>query len=217
MLIFVLFDQYYYHTFMTKTVSYAKAREIFREHNGLLRTAQAIKLGIPPATLYAMRSAGVITQESRGLYRLAEAELASNPDLVYVCQRVPKAVVCLISALDFHDLTTQVPHWVTIALPRGARKPTLDFPPVRSVHMSESSYLAGIEIHESDGLPIRVYCAEKTIADCIKFRGTIGVDVMQEALRFYMQHRSFRVDLLLHYARINRVERLLQRYMEMLI
>ena len=121
---------------MTKTVSYAKAREIFREHNGLLRTAQAIKLGIPPATLYAMRNAGVITQESRGLYRLAEAGLVSNPDLVYVCQRVPKAVVCLISALDFHDLTTQVPHWVTIALPRGARKPTLDFPPVRAVHMS---------------------------------------------------------------------------------
>ena len=83
--------------------------------------------------------------------------------------------------------------------------------------MSESSYLAGIEIHESDGLPIRVYCAEKTMADCIKFRGTIGIDVMQEALHFYMRHQPFRVDLLLHYARINRVERLLQRYMEMLI
>lgn len=76
---------------MTKTVSYANARQICREHSGLLRTAQAIKLGIPPATLYAMRNAGVITQESRGLYRLAEAELVSNPDIVYVCQRVSKA------------------------------------------------------------------------------------------------------------------------------
>lgn len=93
----------------------------------------------------------------------------------------------------------------------------LDFPPVRAVHMSESSYLAGIEIYESDGLPIRVYCAEKTIADCIKFRGTLGIDVVQEALHFYMQHRPFRVDLLLHYARINRVERLLRRYMEVLL
>lgn len=200
-----------------KTSSYAEARQIFREHKGLLRTAQAIDLGIPSATLYAMRDAGVIVQESRGLYRLDGVELTTHPDLVQVCQRVPKAVVCLISALDFHDLTTQIPHRIAIALPRGARKPKLDYPRVQVVHMAEPAYEAGIETHDADGFAIRVYSAEKTIADCIKFRRRLGTEIVQEALRLYLSRPSIHLDALLRFAQINRVEGLLRRYLDVLV
>lgn len=197
--------------------SYAQARQIFREHNGLLRTAQAIDLGVPPATLYAMRDAGVIIRESRGLYRLGDVELATHPDLVQVCRRVPKAVVCLISALDFHELTTQIPHRISIALPRGARKPKLDYPLIQVVHMAELAYHSGIETHDADGLPIRVYSAEKSVADCIKFRRMVGIDVVQEALHLYLNRSPIQLDALLHFAQINRVERMLRRYLEVLV
>ncbi len=202
---------------MIRTSSYTQARQIFREYNGLLRTAQAIDLGIPSATLYAMRDAGVIVQESRGLYRLGDVELATHPDLVQVCQRVPKAVVCLISALDFHDLTTQIPHRITIALPRAARKPKLDYPRIQVVHMAELAYESGIETHDADGFPIRVYSVEKSIADCIKFRRMVGIDVVQEALRLYLSRPPIHLDALLHFAQINRVEGLLRRYLEVLV
>ena len=202
---------------MIKTSSYAKARQVFQEHSGVLRTAQAIDCGIPPATLYAMRHAGVIVQESRGLYRLADVELTTHPDLVQVCQRVPKAIICLISALDFHDLTTQIPHRITVALLRGARKPRLDYPLIQVVHMAEPAYRSGIETHDADGLPIRVYSAEKTIADCIKFRRMVGIDVVQESLGFYLSRPPIHLDALLHFAQINRVERLLRHYLEVLV
>jgi hypothetical protein len=216
-LILEFFYRHYYHTGMSRTRSYAKARQIFEQHSGVLRTAQAIRHGIPPATLYAMRDAQVIIQESRGLYRLADVELATHPDLVQVCQRIPKAVVCLTSALDFHELTTQIPFRVTIALPRGARTPKLDYPAIQVVHMVEPAYCAGIENHTIDGLPVRVYRAEKTIADCIKYRRIVGIDVIQEALRLYLNQAPIHLDALLQFAQINRVERPLRRYLEVLV
>ena len=164
-----------------------------------------------------MRDAGVIIQESRGLYRLDGVELTTHPDLVQVCQRVPKAVVCLISALDFHDLTTQIPHQIAIALPRGARKPKLDYPRIQVVHMAELAYESGIETHDADGFSIRVYSAEKSIADCIKFRRRLGTDVVQEALHLYLSRPPIRLDALLSFAQINRVESLLRRYLEVLV
>ena len=202
---------------MNKPISYANARQIFRQHSGVLRTAKAIAQGIPPATLYAMRDAGIIVRESRGLYRLAEVELTTYPDLVQVCQRVPKAVICLISALDFHDLTTQMPRQITIALPRGERKPKLDYPHIQVVHMAKPAYAAGIEMHDADGLPIRVYSPEKTIADIIKFRNTVGIDLVQESLRLYLGRPSVQLVKLLQFAQINRVEGLLRRYLEVLV
>jgi predicted transcriptional regulator of viral defense system len=202
---------------MMKKTTYSAARQLFREHNGVLRTAQAVALGIPSATLYAMRETGIIVQESRGLYRLDEVELDQYPDLVQICQRVPKAVVCLISALDFHELTTQIPPRVTIALPRGARKPKIDYPPVQTVHMAPDAFEVGIDVHEINGLPVRVYSPEKTIADCIKFRRMVGIDVVQEALTRYIGSTPLRVDDLLRYARIDRVEKQLRRYLEVLV
>lgn len=214
---FAFFDIHYYHRSVTETLPYAKARQVFREHHGVMRTVQAIENGIPPATLYAMRDSGIIIREGRGLYRLVEIELATHPDLVQVCQRVPKAVICLVSALDFHDLTTQIPRRVMLALPRGARTPQLDYPFVQAVHMASTAYSAGIETHQADGFPIRVYSAEKSVTDCIKFRRMIGIDVVQEAMRLYLGRQPVHLDALVHFAEINRVERLLRRYLEILV
>jgi predicted transcriptional regulator of viral defense system len=164
-----------------------------------------------------MRDAGVILRESRGLYRLADAELGSNIDLVQVALRIPKGVICLISALSFHDLTTQIPHQVYVALPTDAEKPRLEFPPLRIFWLSKKSYSAGIESHELDGISVKIYGIEKTIADCFKFRNKIGLDVTLEALRDYRKREDFNIETLVHYARIDRVERVIKPYLEAIV
>jgi predicted transcriptional regulator of viral defense system len=194
-----------------------RAIEIFTAHKGTLKTSQAIALGISPRTLYAMRDAGIIRQISRGVYQLASNELMGNPDLISVALRIPKAIICLISALHFYGMTTQIPHKVYIALPQSAEKPRLDFPPLDIVWLSEKSYRAGITEQQVDGIPIKIYSMEKTIADCFKFRNKIGIDVALEALRDYVKLPDRQLDQLLVYARIDRVESLIFRYLEALI
>lgn len=190
---------------------------LFRQHSGTLRTSEALRLGIHPRTLYAMRDAGMLEQLSRGLYRLAELPPLSNSDLVTVALKVPDAVVCLISALAFHELTTQVPHAVDIALHRGFERPRLDYPPLRIFWFSGPAWSEGIETHLIDHIPVRIYGREKSVVDAFKYRHKIGLDVALEALRLYRKHGDFNVDNLLHYARICRVERVIGPYLEMLL
>ncbi len=194
-----------------------RATKIFQDHSGILRAQQAIRLGIAPRTLYAMRDAGVLQRVSRGLFRLVDAELSSNTDLVHVALRIPKGVVCLISALSFHALTTQIPRQVHIALPIDAEKPRLEYPPLRIFWLSKKAYSAGIENRELDGISVKIYGIEKTIADCFKFRNKIGLNVALEALRDYRKREGFNIDTLLHYARINRVERVIKPYLEAIV
>ena len=159
--------------------------DLFREHGGQLRMSEALRLGLSRYRLYKLRDEGVIEQVSRGLYRLVELPPIGHPDLVTVGLRVPNGVVCLISALAFHDLTTQIPHEVYVAVRRGSRAPRLDHPPVRSFYFGAEAHAAGVEEHRLDGAPVRIYGPEKTLADCVKFRNRIGMDVVQEALRAY--------------------------------
>jgi predicted transcriptional regulator of viral defense system len=188
----------------------------FRQHQGLLRTSQAIELGIAPRTLYALRDNGIIVQISRGLYRLADLPPLSQPDLVTVALRIPRGVICLISALDFHDLTTQIPHAVHVALPSDAERPRLDYPPIRLFWFSGQAYTAGIEVHNLGGIAVKIYSPEKTVADCFKYRNKIGLDVALEALR--RCRSSGRCDLLRlqRFSRICRVDRLMHPYLEAL-
>lgn len=202
---------------MTTRETQQKAIALFRQHGGTLRTAEALRLGIHPRTLYAMRDTGVLERLSRGLYRLAEFPPLSNPDLVTVALNIPQAVICLVSALAFHELTTQVPHAVDLALPRGAERPRLDYPPLRIFWFSGPAWSEGVEIHQVDDVPVRIYSLEKSVADVFKYRRKIGLDVALEALKQYRQHRDFDVSRLLHYARICRVENVIKPYMEALL
>lgn len=193
-----------------------RAEAVFRRHRGVLRTSQALKLGIHPRILYRLRDAGRLVSVTRGVYRLAELPEPSHPDLLVVARRVPQAVICLISALSFHDLTTQIPHEVHIALPRRTRYPRLDHPPLRVFLMTGAAYTEGVETHSIEGVPLRVYGPEKTVVDCFKFRNKIGIDVAVEALRLARERKHVTPRGLLRYARLCRVERVMRPYLEAL-
>lgn len=194
-----------------------RAVELFRGHPAGLRTTQAIRLGVHPRTLYGLRDQGLLEQVDRGLYRLAELPALAEPDLVAVSLKVPRGVICLISALAFHQLTTQVPRDVHVALERGTEAPRLTHPPLRVVWLSDPSFHEGIEVHELDGVPIRIYGPEKTVADCFKYRNKLGLDIAIEALRAWRDRPRPRLDVLLNYARLDRVERVIRPYLEALM
>jgi len=187
---------------------------IFRKHGGQLRMSEAIGFGISRYSLYKMRDGGIIEQVSRGIYRLAELPAMSNPDLVTVCMQFPNAVICLISALSFHRITTQIPHKITVAVPRNARMPSLESPPVHAYKFSDAAFTLGIEQHQIDGVSAKIYSAEKTLADCFKYRNKLGIDVVLEALKLYRSQKKYNLGKLLEYARVCRVEKIMKPYLE---
>jgi len=191
-----------------------RPEEIFRKHGGQLRMSEAIAHGITRYMLYSLRDKGVIEQVSRGVYRLVELPPISHPDLVTVSLRFPNAVICLVSALAYHDITTQVPHDVSVAVPRDSRKPSLDYPPIQAHRFSNEAYRSGIEEHLIDGVRIKLYSPEKTLADCFKFRNKIGMDVVLEALKLYKTRKKFDLGELLKYSKICRVEKVMRPYLE---
>jgi predicted transcriptional regulator of viral defense system len=193
------------------------AKAAFKRHRGLLRATGALELGIHPRTLYSMHKSGQLLRLGRGLYRLADLPQLGNPDLVSVALRVPKGVICLISALAFHELTTQIPHEIYIALPQRAKLPKLGSPPVRVFWYIRPAYGAGIERHKLDGVPVRIYSPEKTIADCFKYRNKIGLDTALEALRLYRERGPVRVSEVMKYAAVCRVQKVMRPYLEALL
>jgi predicted transcriptional regulator of viral defense system len=186
------------------------------EKNKVMRSAQIFAQGIQPRTLYQMRDDGLLVQEGRGLYRLANEQIWSDPDLALVSLHIPKGVICLISALYFHQVTTQIPHEVYVALPKDSEKPRIQHPPTRFFWISPKPFKAGIEKHTIDNVDIKVYGVAKTIADCFKFRNKIGMDVALEALQEGLRQKRCAPEQILRFARINRVERIMLPYLEAL-
>lgn len=191
-----------------------EAIQLIRQKGGLIRTKEALNAGIHPRTLYFMRDNGLLFQVNRGLYELAGESTVQNIDLVSVAIRAPQAVVCLVSALSFHGITSQVPHQVSIALRKGAETPRIDFPPIKVYRFSGPSFESGIEVYKMDGKPVKVYDAEKTLADCFKFRNKIGMDVVVEAFKLYRERKEINVSDIMYYAKICRVESIIKPYIE---
>jgi predicted transcriptional regulator of viral defense system len=192
----------------------SEAVKLFEQRGGTLRMSDTLRAGISRRTLYAMRDEGVLVQLSRGVYRLASLPALGTPDLVTVSARVPSGIVCLISALAFHELTTQIPHAVDIALPRGASAPRIDYPPVHVHWFSGSAFTSGVDTPLIDGQHIRIYSPEKTLADVFKYRNKLGIDVALEALKAWRTRRGAPIERLLEQARLCRVERVLRPYLE---
>ena len=215
-------------TFMRKYIQYypvvvhvseekvQEALSIFRKRGGLLRTSEARELGIHPRVLYHLRDTGQLEKLSRGLYRVAELPPLPHPDLVVVAARSDAVRICLISALDFHDLTTEVPHAVDVALPGNRRPPALEHPPIRAFRMSGEALTEGVQRHDLGGADVKIFGPAKTVADCFKFRNRIGLDTALEGLRAYLEKGSGRTEDLMHYARICRVESVLRPHVEAL-
>lgn len=187
---------------------------LFRAHGGQLRLSEALALGLNRYQFYKLRDKGVIEPVSRGLYRLAELPAVSDPDLLAVATRFPRAVLCLVSALAWHELTTQIPRRIDLAVARNSRLPVQDYPPVQGYRFSGKRFTSGIERQDLDGIELRVYSPEKTLADCFAFRNSLGMDVVLEALELYRKRRRPDYTLLLEYARICRVEKLMRPYLE---
>jgi predicted transcriptional regulator of viral defense system len=183
---------------------------------GHVRSTDLDSLRISRSTLYRMMREGAIVRVGRGLYTLPGAPWPPEP-FADVTRQIPNGRICLLSALQFHRLTTQAPFEVWVAIHPKARRPAVKWPPVRLVRFSGGSLTAGVENHDIDGVSVSVYGPAKTVADCFKYRNKIGLDVALEALRSAWQERRVTIDELWHYARICRVARVMQPYLESVV
>ena len=184
------------------------------ERSGVLRPRDAAAHGIPREYVTRLARQGELTRIGRGLYVAPGAPVSAQRSLAETAKAIPGAVLCLLTALRFHELTTQAPSQVWIALEQKAWRPRSTPFAVRIVYFSGPAFRDGVEQHTIDGVPVRVYCAAKTVADCFKYRHKIGIDLAVEALRDYRRKHRSGSDELWRYARICRVTRVMQPYLE---
>lgn len=190
---------------------------VFERNHGVMRTSDALAAGVHRRTLYWMRDVGQLEALSRGVYHLTAHALPAKPDVAAVLRRAPRAVLCLVSALDLHEVGTQIPVEVQIALPRNVRPPRIDYPRVRVFHMSPQSLAAGVEERTAEGGTLRVFNLAKTVADCFKYRGSIGSDVALEALQEVIRERRATPGEIMEYAAVDRVKNVIRPYLEALL
>ncbi len=180
----------------------------------ILRVKDLLAVGIHPENLRRLHRKGVVERTSRGVYRLVEADYTEYLSLAEVAKRVPHSVVCLLSALLFHQIGTQLPPDVWLAVERRSALPTSMNPKLRVVRMSGAAFSEGIEEHQIEGVPVRVYCAAKTVVDCFKFRNKVGLDVALEALREGLRYRKLKRTDLDRFAVVCRVTNVMRPYLE---
>lgn len=184
------------------------------EKTGLARPRELEAQGISRAQLGRLVNEGLVLRQARGIYVVTRHAPTEAHTLAQVAKRVPEAVFCLFTALRFHGLTTQSAAEVWIALPEKARRPKLDYPRLRVARFSGPSLAEGVEEHRAEGVAIRIYSAAKTVADCFKYRNKVGIDVAVEALRDFSRKHRGRADELARFARICRVSRVMQPYLD---
>jgi predicted transcriptional regulator of viral defense system len=190
-----------------------KALPLIRQM-GLVRPADLEAKGVSRAQLYRLVQKGLVERQSRGLYVARRHPITAEHALAQVAKLVPAGVFCLLTALRFHELTTQSPAEVWIAIPEKARKPRLDYPRLRVARFSGAALTEGIETHRVEGVPIRVFSAAKTVADCFKYRNKVGIDVAVESLRDFGRRYRGGATELAHFARVCRVARVMQPYLD---
>jgi predicted transcriptional regulator of viral defense system len=183
---------------------------------GVLRVGDLVPMGYPKSYLSELEKRGKAIKQARGVYMHTDADIPPHYGLALACQKIPGGVVCLLSALSFHEIGTQNPHEVWMAIDRKDKKPKVDYPPIRIVRFSGPALEEGIETTEGP-FSFRVYSAAKTVADCFKYRNKFGLDVAIEALREGWRMRRFKIAELDHYARICRVEKLITPYLDAIL
>ncbi len=181
---------------------------------GLICTSEAIEHGIHRRTLYGLRDNGTLLQITRGLFQLADLDTPAEVNLAEVAKKVSNGVICLISALSFHELTTQIPQFIWLAVERKSRKPKVDYPPVNVCFFSGDMFSRGIESHRIMGQDVRIYNAPKTVIDCFRWRKTVGLDVAIEAAREYLKMDSATPSRLMEYAKISKIEKFVHPYLQ---
>jgi predicted transcriptional regulator of viral defense system len=190
-----------------------RARDLLNQKN-LARSKELEQAGLSRSQIQRLLEQGVLERVGRGLYRLAGGTITETDDLASAAKLVPGGVICLLSALRFHGLTTQNPVEVWMTIDAKAWRPLIDHPPIRLLFMSGPSLEEGVETHDLNGVTLRVFNPAKTVADCFKYRNKIGIDVAVEALRDYRRLHPKALELLWHYAKLNRVAKVMQPYLE---
>lgn len=188
--------------------------EALLRRTGTARSRELVAAGLSRSQLSRMVAAGRLVRIARGLYAMADFQPSEQAALVAVAKRAPQVVFCLLTALRFHELTTQAPFEVWIAIGNKDHAPRLDYPQLRTVRVSAAALADGVESHHVDGVRIRVTGVARTVADCFKFRSKIGLDVALEALRDARRTRKASADELWHHARLDRVANVMRPYLE---
>jgi predicted transcriptional regulator of viral defense system len=183
------------------------------EH-GIVRPRDIEAIGLPREYLVRLHRQGKLNRPGRGIYTLPDANVTERHSYAEVAKRVPEGIICLLSALAFHEITTQSPASLWIALCKGARTPALGSPSLRIVRLSGPSLTGGIESHKIEGVLVRIYSVAKTVADCFKFRNKIGLDVAIEALKDCLRQKKASVNEIYRYAKVCRVGNVIRPYME---
>ena len=206
-----------YRKYMAKAFSKAELVARMVRQSGVFRPRDLDRCGIPREYLRQAKDRGLVRQVGRGLYVAEGSRASEHHTLAEAAKRVPNGVICLLSALRFHGLTTQAPHEVWMAIGHKARRPRVDSPPLRIVHFSGKALSYRVEEKKIEGVNVRVFHPAKTVADCFKFRNKIGLDVALEALRDCYRQRKASMDELYLAAKVRRVERTMQPYLESLV
>lgn len=189
----------------------------FQNHGGIVRFSSIRKAGFHSDTLKSLEKENKVEKVGRGLYRLTGDNLGSHPDYVIASLQASKGVICLLSALYFYQATSEIPRFVDIAIPSGARANKIKYPPVKFYRFSPKAWDAGIEEHEIAGHRIKIYNLAKTVADCFKFRNKIGADVAREAIKVAVTEKGIKPKEIMNFAKICRVDRIIKPILETLI
>ena len=197
-----------------------RTREIisfFRNHGGIARFSAIIKAGFHPDSLTALEKEKGVEKIARGLYRLTNYTFGSHPDLITAYMQAPRGVICLLSALAFHEATNEIPRYVDIAIPQGSHANKITYPPVKFYRFSSKAWKSGIEDREIGGHKVKIYSVAKTIADCFKFRNKIGMDVARDALKVAITEKGVKPNDVMQYAKICRVDNIVKPILEAML
>lgn len=189
----------------------------FQSHGGVARFSAILKAGFHPDSLSALEKEGRVEKIARGLYRVTNYTPGSHPDLVIASLQAPRGVICLLSALSFHEAISEIPRYVDLAIPQSTHANRIKYPPVRFYRFAPKTWKAGIEKHEIEGHRIKVYSLAKTIADCFKFRNRIGIDPARDALKVAVTEEGIKLEDIMQYAKICRVDSIVKPILEALI
>jgi predicted transcriptional regulator of viral defense system len=187
--------------------------ETFKRCGGILRTSQAISLGIDPHIIYELRDAGLLEQLNRGIYALP-GFADEHPDFILVSSRVPEGVICLTSALAYHGLTVQIPRWIDVAVKKGYKPPKIEYPPVKFHWYSDSTFNSGIEEIKFGDARVRIYSKAKSIVDSFRLRSKVGTNVAVEALKNYFIQGGADWKEIVRLAKESRVLQIIEPYIE---
>jgi predicted transcriptional regulator of viral defense system len=187
------------------------------EEKGVIKAGDIEAEGISRSYLYVLHNSGLLQKITRGLYALPGTHVSEHITLIEIAKRIPNAIICLLSALGYYDLTTQLPHEVWITIPRGAWRPKTDYPSLNLTYASKEVYSYGVLEHKINGVSVKIYSPAKTIADCFKFRNKIGLDIAIEALRKGWETKKIDMDELVKAAKICKVSKVIRPYLEAIV